>query len=197
VENLNLDNVTFVLNAIDELAGERAYIDLRKRRPKHRTLEAVEERTRVYEEKRAQQAQDAAALAEKRLTEAQARLNAAVAAIQMRPDLDEQAREIMISNVQKAENRRLEVARANIEDERQREIEDARAEMESSIRGIQNTIKLAAVSFPPVPAFLMFLLVSARKLRRERMRVAPERLTAPAASAAPPAGNKDGEGEAA
>jgi ABC-2 type transport system permease protein len=198
VENLNLDNVTFVLNAIDDLAGERAYIALRKRRPKHRTLEAVEARTRVYEEKRAQKAQEVAALAEKRLAEAQARLNAAVAAIRMRPDLDEQAREIMISNVQKAENRRLEVARANIEDERQREIEDARAEMESSIRGIQNTIKLAAVSLPPVPAFLMFLLVSARKLRRERMRLAPGRLIArPVGASPPPRGGESSEGEAA
>jgi ABC-2 type transport system permease protein len=178
VENLNLDNVTFVLNAIDDLAGEDAFIALRKRRPKHRTLELVERRAQVYEEERLRQSQAAAALAEQRLQEAQARVDAAVAAIRSRADLDEQTRQIMISNVETTENRRLQAARTNIEEERERQIEDARAGMESSIRGIQSAIKLLAVSLPPVPAFLMFLLVSARKLKRERMRIAPERLIA-------------------
>jgi ABC-2 type transport system permease protein len=176
VENLNLDNVTFLLNAVDELAGDRSFIALRKRRPRLRTLEALERRTQVYEEKRRQEVQNAQALAEKRLREAQARLDAAVAALRARTDLDEQAREIMISNVQAAENRRLQVARANIEEEQNRQIEDARAAMEQSVRDVQNTIKLLAVALPPIPAFVLFLLVSARKLRRERSRISTERL---------------------
>jgi len=176
VEALNLDNVTFVLNAIDELAGDRSFITLRKRRPKHRTLELVEARTRVYEEKRAEDSRNAAALAERRLQEAQARLDAAVAAVRAREDLDDQAKQIMISNLQTAENRRLQVARQNIQDERERQVEDARAGMESSVRQIQNTIKLLAVGLPPIPAFALFIFISLRKLRRERMRIAPERL---------------------
>ena len=176
VENLNLDNVTFMLNAMDELAGERSFIALRKRRPRLRTLEAVERRTEVYEQKRKQEIETAQALADKRLREAQARLDASVASIQARSDLDDQARQIMISNVQAAENRRLQVARANIEDEQRRQMEDARANMEQSVRNIQNTIKLLAVSLPPIPAFVIFLFVSARKLARERSRISTERL---------------------
>ncbi len=176
VENLNFDNVTFVLNAVDELAGDPSFIALRKRRPRLRTLEAVEARTRVYEQKQKEETQLAQATADKRLKEAQARLDLGVRQVEMRPDLDEQTKRIMISNLQTAENRRLEVARANIDDEREREIEDARASMESSVRGIQNTIKLMAVSLPPIPAFLLFLFVSLRKLRRERIGVSAERL---------------------
>jgi ABC-2 type transport system permease protein len=176
IEYLNLDNVTLALNAIDELAGERSYIALRKRRPRHRTLEAVEARTRQYEQQRDRETQQAAAVADQRLKEAQARLDKAVAAIDARPDLDDQAKQIMISNVQAAENRRLQVARTNIDDERQRAVEDARAGMESSIRGIQNTIKLLAVALPPVPAFVLFLITSVRKLARERARIAQDRL---------------------
>jgi ABC-2 type transport system permease protein len=179
IESLNLDNVTFVLNAIDELSGEPSFIALRKRRPRHRTLELVEARTRVYEEKRAEDSRNAAVLAERRLQEAQARLDAAVDAVRARPDLDDQAKQIMISNLQTAENRRLQVARQNIQDERERQVEDARAGMESSVRQIQNTIKVLAVGLPPVPAFLLFLFISLRKLRRERMRIAPERLLRP------------------
>jgi ABC-2 type transport system permease protein len=99
-----------------------------------------------------------------------------VAEIRARQDIDDQAKQIMISSVESAENRRLQVARANIEDERQKEIENARASMESSIRVIQNTIKILAVTLPPIPAFLLFVLMSIRKLARERSRIAAGRL---------------------
>jgi ABC-2 type transport system permease protein len=175
-ENLQFDNVTFLLNAVDELAGDGSFIALRKRRPRHRTLEAVEARTKVYEEQRLKESQEAARIAEQRLNEAQARLDRAVEQLRSRTDLDEQTKRIMIANQQKAENRRLAVARTNIEDEKQRQIEQSRADMESSIRTIQNTIKLLAVALPPIPAFLLFLFVSVRRLRREKTGVVADRL---------------------
>lgn len=176
IENLNFDNVTFLLNAVDQLAGDSSFIALRKRRPRHRTLEAVEARTRTYEAQRLQETQQAEVIAEQRLKEAQARLDRAVAELQQRKDLDDQTRQIMISNLQAAENRRLTVTRTNIEDEKQRQIETSRADMENSIRGIQNTIKLLAVVLPPIPAFVTFLLVSLRRIRRERIGVPADRL---------------------
>jgi hypothetical protein len=48
--------------------------------------------------------------------------------------------------------------------------------MEGSIRGIQSTIKLLAVVLPPVPAFVVFLIVSARRLARERIGTPTDRL---------------------
>ena len=182
VENLNFDNVTFLLNAVDRLAGDPSFIALRKRRPKQRTLEAVEVRTRTYEAQRLHESEQAEALADQRLKEAQARLDRSVREVEQRPDLDEQTKEVMIANLKSAENRRLEVARANIDDEKQRQIEDSRAEMENSIRGIQNTIKVMAVALPPIPAFIVFLIVSVRRLRRERIGVPVDRLVAKGAA---------------
>ena len=176
MENLNFDNVTFLLNAVDQLAGDPSFIALRKRRPRHRTLEAVEARTRTYEAQRLQETRQAEATADQRLKEAQARLDRAVREIEQRTDLDEQTKQIMIANVQSVENRRLTVARTTIEDEKQRQIENSRADMENSIRGIQNTIKLMAVALPPIPAFLVFLFVSIRRLRRERIGAPADRL---------------------
>ena len=176
VENLNFDNVTFLLNAVDELAGDSSFIALRKRRPKHRTLEAVEARTRAYEQQRLEEMRQAEAVAEGRLKEAQGRLDKAVREIEQRSDIDDQAKQVMISNLQAIETRRLQVARATIDDEKQRQIEASRADMENSIRGIQNTIKVMAVLLPPIPAVLLFLLVSARRLARERIGVAADRL---------------------
>ena len=176
VENLNFDNVTFLLNAVDQLAGDESFIGLRKRRPRHRTLEAVETRTRVYEDRRLEETQNAEATAEQQLEEAQKRLDDAVEVLQQRTDLDEQTKRIMIANQQQIENRRLAVARANIEDAKQRQIERSRSDMEASIRGIQSTIKLLAVVLPPIPAFVLFLVVSVRRLRRERIGVSADRL---------------------
>jgi ABC-2 type transport system permease protein len=175
-ENLRLDNVTFLLNSVDQLAGDESFIALRKRRPKHRSLEAVEARTKVYEDQRLKETQDAERIAEQRLNEAQARLDHAVEEVRDRSDLDEQTKRIMIANQQKVESRRFAVARANIEDEQQRQIDRSRADMEASIRRIQNTIKLLAVALPPVPAFVLFLLVSLRRLRREKLGVSVDRL---------------------
>jgi ABC-2 type transport system permease protein len=176
VENLQFDNVAFLLNSVDQLAGDESFIALRKLRPKHRTLEAVEARTKVYEDQRLKDTQDAERTAEQRLNEAQSRLDHAVEQVRNRTELDEQTKRIMIASQQKAESRRLSVARANIEDERLRQIERSRADMEASVRRIQNTIKLLAVALPPVPAFLLFLLVSMRRLRREKLGVSADRL---------------------
>jgi ABC-2 type transport system permease protein len=176
MESLNFDNVTFLLNAVDQLAGDDSFITLRKKRPRHRTLEAVEARTRAYEDKRLEDTREAEGNAEERLKEAQARLDSAVEVLQNRTDLDIQTKRIMIANQQKVENRRLTVARKNVEDEKERQTERARADMESSIRGIQSTIKLLAVAIPPIPAFALFLFVSVRRLRREKIGVSPDRL---------------------
>lgn len=176
IANLNFDNVSFLLNAVDDLAGDPSFIALRKRRPKHRTLEAVEARTRAYEEQSLKETEQAEAIAEQRLKEAQARLDRAVREIERRTDLDDQSKQIMIANVQAVENRRLSVARANIEEEKQRQIEASRADMENAIRGIQNTIKLLAVTLPPVPAVLLFVIVSVRRLARERASIPDDRL---------------------
>lgn len=176
IENLNFDNVTFLLNAVDQLANDTSFISLRRRRPRHRTLEAVEARTRAYEQQRLQEMRQAEAIAEARLKEAQARLDKAVKEIDQRADLDEQSKQVLISNVQAVEQRRFQVARTTIEDEKQRQIDVSRAEMENSIRGIQNTIKLMAVALPPIPAVVLFLFVSLRRLARERIGVSADRL---------------------
>ncbi len=178
VENLNFDNVTFVLNAVDQLSGDSAFIGLRKRRPRYRTLEAVEARTKDFEVARAKQTDQAEGVAAQRLQEAQTRLDKSVREVEARADLDEQAKQVMISNLQAVETRRLKVSRTTIEDEKQRQIEAARADMEGGIRGIENTIKLLAVALPPIPALVLFIFMAIRRMRRERIGVPDDRLVA-------------------
>jgi len=176
IEDLSFDNVTFLLNAVDQLAGDESFIDLRKRRRQHRTLTTVEAQTKNYEEDRLAETRTAETEAEEKLKVAQERLDASVKGLEDRTDLDQQTKRIMIANQQRIENRRLTVARSNIEDEKERKLETARADMEGGIRRIQNTIKILAVALSPVPAFLLFLFVSIRRLRREQLGVAKDRL---------------------
>ena len=176
VEQLNFDNVAFLLNAVDQLAGDESFIELRKRRRRHRTLETVESLTQSYEDERMEDTREAEERADEQLELAQKRLDDAVAALEARTDLDIQQKRIMIANQQKAENRRLTVAQKNIEDAKQRTIERSKAEMEASVRGVQSGIKVAAVALSPAPALILFLFVSAQRLRREQSLVSKERL---------------------
>jgi ABC-2 type transport system permease protein len=176
VENLEFDNVTFLLNAVDQLASDESFIALRKRRRRHRTLETVEAMTKTYEDARIEDTREAEAGAEEQLEAAQTRLNDAVADLESRDDLDLQTKRIMIANQQQIENRRLTVAQRNIEDGKQRRIERSRADMEASVRGIQNTIKIAAVALAPVPAFLLFIAMSLRRKRREEASLSRDRM---------------------
>ena len=166
--NLNFDNVTFFLNAMDTLLGDDSFIDLRSRRVRHRTLERVEAQMAEFIEQRTQEEQQAEEEAEAALIQAQARLNERVAELQTREDLDAQTMQIMVRNLEEVENRRLEVLSANIETEKDVKIQASREKMESQIRQIQTSIKTFAILLPPVPVFAVGVVIFIRRQRRER-----------------------------
>ena len=166
--NLNFDNVTFFLNAMDSLLEDDSFIGLRSRRARHRTLEQVEAQTAEFVEQRTIDEQQAEAEAEQALTDAQSRLNERVAEVQNRTDIDAQAKQIMARNLEEVENRRLAVLSANIETEKQTKIRASLERMETQIRRIQSSIKTFAILLPPVPVFALGVMIFVRRQRRER-----------------------------
>ena len=166
--NLNFDNVTFFLNAMDTLVGDESFVALRNRRVRHRTLARVENQTRDFIVQRTQEESQAEFRAEQALAAAQRRLDEKVAEVQAREDLDAQTKQIMTRNLEEVENRRLDVLKTNIEAEKDAEIRASEQRMESQIRRIQSSIRTMAVLLPPIPVFLLGVYIFIRRRERER-----------------------------
>lgn len=166
------DNVTFILNAIDVLAGDDTLVDLRKRRRTFRTLERIEVRRQAETQATLDAVAAAEADAESKLAEARARFDARLKEIDSQKDLDDTTRQIMAESVRQAEQRKLDAASRQIEDRKKQMIEDARLTTRIQIDRIQMGIRIAAVSLPPVPALALGLFVLVRRRAQERQLVA-------------------------
>jgi len=162
-----VDNVTFILNCVDALARDEAMIELRSRRPRHRTLEAVEAATRAYEKRLLEETQAEEAKAKTLLDKAQASLDEAVKKIESRTDLDVQAKEIQVDAVRETEQRKLEVEKRRIEDEKKAAIRKSKHERDRQVEGIRNGIRWLALLLPPVPALAIAIFALLYRIRRE------------------------------
>ncbi len=175
-ENLEFDNVTFVLNCVDVLAGDQTFVGLRSRRPIHRTLTRLESQAKSFISASQDQAKTAEDKATEQLDQAKKRLTEKVNAVTARKDVDERTSAIMVGQLQEVENRRLAVETTNIEDQKKAKIAESKVEMERQIRGIENRVRSLAIVVPPLPALILGLGVFAIRLRRENQGATPGRL---------------------
>jgi gliding motility-associated transport system permease protein/gliding motility-associatede transport system auxiliary component len=173
---LDFDNVTFVLNCVDVLAGDDSFVELRKRRPVHRTLRALEAQTKTFVEQSETEEKIAEEDAKQQREIAQQRLNAEVDKVRNSKDYDERTKAIMLANLQEVENRRLDVSKATIEDQKRQKILTSKGNKERAIRHIENRIRLLAILLPPLPALLLGCLVYGVRISRENRGANPNRL---------------------
>jgi len=166
--NLKLDNVTFALNAVDLLADDTRYINLRKRRGEHRTLVEIQKLTQKSRDTSQEAVQKAEDDAETELEEAKKNLAMRQKAIEDNKDLTEREKDVQLKTAQQDQQRRLEVAEAEINRKKQLTIERAKGEAQRKILDQERTIKRLAIAIPPLPALFLGLLVFGIRWNSER-----------------------------
>jgi ABC-2 type transport system permease protein len=175
-EGLDFDNIPFVLNCVDVLAGDESFVSLRNKRAKHHTLKTLEAQTNKFYEALENETRVAEDQARKELDDAQRAFDKQVEVVQNNPDLDERAKETQLANLQSVAQRRLDVKKAMIEDQKQARIRDSRARLEQSTREIQNTVRFEAAALPPLPPLILGLAVWFVRRTRENLGANPKRL---------------------
>jgi ABC-2 type transport system permease protein len=165
---LELDNITFILNCVDQLAGDETFVELRKRRPKHRTLDALEARTREHTERQLKEAKEADEAAEKQLKDAQQALDDAVAEIEKRSDLEETTKRIMKEQVRIQRQREFDLKKKQIDEQKEAAVEKSSARTKEEVEKVQRRVKVLGSALPPLPALCLGIVVFVMGIRRER-----------------------------
>lgn len=177
--DLKIDNILFVLNCVDYLAGDERFIDLRKRRAVHRTLTELERQKKKFEERRSEEARRANEEAEQAVEAAKERLQKMLEGLReelQQGNVDAGSLQVRLQNATEAENRKLRRLEEEIERDKNESIRKVRIETEQSIRAIENRVWRWAVIIPPLPAIILGGFVVALRLANERRGIVKERM---------------------
>ncbi len=172
----HFDNVPFVLNVIDVLADDQRFVDIRTRRPAHRTLAKVNEATEAARND-ADRARDKFSKDfEKARAEAQKKFDAQIDDLKKREGLNPQQAAIEILQAQQAGQRTLDTTLARLKERRDRETKQAENKAAKEVRRIQDNYKFWAVLLPPIPPLIVAFIVFFNRRSRESEGVSKARL---------------------
>ena len=169
-------NVPFVLNILDSLAGDDRFIDLRKRTKTHRILTKIEDATEESRDASLKQQQEFIREATDQIEAAQKAASEKIDKMRNQPGVDPRVIAQQVEMVEKAEGRKVEVQIAGLKKERDSKIKQSERELASTIRGVQDTYKLLAVILPPIPPLLLALMVFFHRRKAEQEGVSASRL---------------------
>jgi ABC-2 type transport system permease protein len=172
----DFDNVTFVLDSLDSLAGDDRFIDIRKRRPKHRTLTRIEENTKVAKEDAAASRETAIKRYEDAEKQEQKVINDKVAELQKRKDVDLQQMMIEVAMMKKDLEQRMSVKIKQIKDEKDRDVTKIETDLNLKVQRVQAQYKWWAILLPPILPLLLAVIVFISRRIKEREGVSRSRL---------------------
>lgn len=174
--NFNFDNVPFILNALDLLAGDERFIPIRNRSPQHKTLEAVEVAVGDARTEAGEKREEFIKQFEKSRDEAQAQFDKKIAEIRDMKNVSNTERAQMLSLAQNNEQRRLDSKIASLERQRDDESRKIEIKLAQRVRSIQDRYKFYAVAIPPIFPLLMGIAVFFRRRSQEREGVPESRM---------------------
>jgi ABC-2 type transport system permease protein len=186
VFGLDFDNVEFALNLLDTLAGDDRFVEIRKRKPKHRTLERIEDAVAGAREKADEQRANFIAKFDEAEQTANAAMEQEVGAFEKKiqemeaqgnadPQAAMQAIQQLASS-QRLAKRKLETKIEQLRRKRDVEMDKVERNLEAVVRQEQDRQKWLAVLLPPIPPLVVAFFVFFRRRAQEREGVATSRL---------------------
>jgi ABC-2 type transport system permease protein len=190
ITKFRFDNVPFVCNLIDAVAGESRFLEIRKRKPKHSTLRMVEYRASEarkvqseIEQRKQAEYEEAVKKADAEKEKSFAEFKKVFDDLQQKQNRGEevdpakiQAAAMQLAMTQRTAERAAEVEKARLARSRDQELAEIERERDRQIQRIQNDYKLQATIFPPILPLLVGLVVWARRRIREREGVSKTRM---------------------
>jgi ABC-2 type transport system permease protein len=167
------------MNVLDYLAGDERFIDIRKRRPQHRTLERIDQVTEGARKAAADERKKEEEKFDKVIDEEQKNLDKRI------KDLEEKLKKEEINTIDVAQRvaislkegqQRIEAEKERMKRDRDKKINEVETDLSIQIRKVQDRYKLWAVILPPIPPLLVAVGVFITRRSREREGVARSRL---------------------
>jgi ABC-2 type transport system permease protein len=184
--DLDVDNVTFVLNVLDVLAGDLRFVDVRNRQPLHRPLDEIIKQTaqaredaetakRVYEKER----DDAIEKFEQDYKAKEAEFRDKIEKMKKDGNVNRRALEQMQIDMQAAlsvsksrQEQQISEARRSAEKKR----EQAMIQLNDKVRSVQDEYKRWSVFLPPILPLAVAFFVYFNRRAKEREGVSKARL---------------------
>ena len=177
--DLRFDNVTFVLNVLDSLAGDDRFVEIRKRRPVHRTLTAIERATEDSRKKTADEAKRLQDEFDDFVKNEQKKLDDKMKVLEERmkkENIGSQDVLMQVAMAQQAGQKRLDAEKERLKAKMDREKNRIDTTMNLEIERVQDTYKLWAVLLPPILPLLIAVFVFISRRTQEKEGVARSRL---------------------
>jgi ABC-2 type transport system permease protein len=169
-------NVPFILNIIDALAGDERFMEIRKRAREHRTLTNIDEETRDNREQANKDEQEFIAEITRQEQEARAAMTEKIDQVESRTDLSELEKDVLLEQVRMRAQGELDAKVRTLASQRRRQIKQIEYDLEQRIRAVQDKYKMISILIPPILPLLLAVAVFFRRRELERQGVARERL---------------------
>lgn len=173
--DVEFDNVTFVLNAVDALVGDEVFITLRSRRPALRTLKYIEDQSRELRKVLSAEEEDAEEKTEERLAEARKELDKELVELRKRDDLDLNGKEQLLAQKEEQVNRKITAEQKDLEREKNKRIRQAGLEMKREISRVEDRVRRIAWIAPAILPICFGLLFLGLRSLSEKQSITPER----------------------
>ena len=175
-EQFNFNNVSFVLNAIDTLAGDDSFVELRGHHRHHRTLTQIDNIRTELVKKKSKIIQDAEVEAAIQLQSAQTALNKKLQNIDAKKELKVEDKKRMLDTVRTHHSELFKVQKAEINRLKEEKIRNAEDLISQTLNENRQKIILMATVLPPLLPFLMGLIIFAFRRQREMSHINEARL---------------------